>query len=118
MKIKSQETSPPLATSAGNEDYAVTLYSIERELKAVLEKVEGLKFAILSRDKGPEDLFASLAHDVKQFFTVDELAGIFKVDRRTVYGLRSQGLPSRRVGKELRFDPLEVAAWLKKKQRQ
>ncbi|MBI3757305.1 MAG: helix-turn-helix domain-containing protein [Deltaproteobacteria bacterium] len=48
---------------------------------------------------------------------MDELAGIFKVDRRTVYGLRSQGLPSRRVGKELRFDPLEVAAWLKKRQR-
>ena len=117
MKIKSQETSPPPATSAGNDDYAVTLYSIEREIKAVLEKVEVLKFAILARDKGPEDLFAALAHNQQQFLTVEELARIFQVDRRTVYGLRSQGLPSRRVGKELRFDPLEVAAWLKKRQR-
>jgi excisionase family DNA binding protein len=117
MKIKTPETISARLPPTGHEDYAVTLYSIERELKAVLEKVEGLKYSILSRDTGPEDLFASLAHDVKQFFTVDELAGIFKVDRRTVYGLRSQGLPSRRVGKELRFDPLEVAAWLKKKQR-
>ena len=118
MKMKSQETSPPPGTAAGKDDYAVTLYTIEREIKAVLEKVEGLKFAVLARDNGPEDLFGALAHNLQQFLTVDELAGIFKVDRRTVYGLRSQGLPSRRVGKELRFDPLEVAAWLKKRQRQ
>ncbi len=94
-------------------DYAVTLHAIERDLKAITEKVESLRYTLLAKDNGPNDLFTILSGNTCQFLTVQELSRILKVDRRTVYGLRNQGLPSHRVGKELRFDPLEVAGWLK-----
>jgi hypothetical protein len=98
MKTKLQETSPHPAISAGREDYAVTLYTIEREIKAVLEKVEGLKFAALAQDNGPEDLFAALAHNIKQFLTVDELARNFQVDCRTKSLYRQgEGTPEERL---------------------
>ena len=97
-------------------DFPVALHAIEQDLKAITEKVESLRYALLSQDKGPKDVFTLLSSGSHQFSTVQELATTLKVDRRTIYGLRNQGLPSHRVGRELRFDPLEVAGWLKKRQ--
>lgn len=100
-------------------DHAVALNAIEQEIKAVLEKVETLRFAILTQDNSPKDLFTLLANSDNsdsKFLTVRKLSEVLGVDRRTVYGLRSQGLPSHRIGRELRFDPLEVSDWLKKRE--
>jgi len=91
---------------ASSTEYAVVLHAIEQDLKTLAEKVEALRYAILSRASDPHDLFAVLAAQSPQFLRVEELAEVLQVDRRTVYGLRRQGLPSHRVGKELRFDPL------------
>lgn len=106
-----------LPAASGLAECAVELHSIEQGLKALQEKVEALRYALLTQDHGATDLFALLAGNVRRFLTVEELAEVLQVDRRTVYGLRSKGLPFHRVGKELRFDPLEVADWLKKRQR-
>lgn len=106
-----------LPAASGPAEYAVELQSIESDLKALQERLEALRYALLTQDHEATDLFALLAGNSRQFLTVEELAGVLQVDRRTVYGMRSKGLPFHRVGKELRFDPLEVADWLKKKQR-
>lgn len=105
---------PAVSDPAG---YAVELHSIERDLKAMQEKLEALRYSLFTRDNGSTDLLALLAGNTHRFLTVEELAEILKVGRRTIYGMRSKGLPSHRVGKELRFDPLEIADWLKKRQR-
>ena len=102
--------------SSSPADYAVALHAIERELKAVLENVEALRYTILTQD-GPKNLFALLAQNSNEFLTVEEMARLLKVRDRVIYGLPKQGLPVHKVGKELRFDPLEVAAWLKKRQK-
>lgn len=104
---------PPYPSS---KEYAVVLHTIEQDLKALTEKVEAMRYALLRQASDPHDLFAVLAAQSPQFLRVEELGEVLQVDRRTVYGLRRQGLPSHRVGKELRFDPLEVAAWLKQRQ--
>ncbi len=99
------------------EAYALALQAVENDLKALAEKVEALRYTILTQNHVPPDLFALLAHHGCQFLTAEELAALFKVDRRTIYSLRGRGLPPFRVGKELRFDPLAVAEWLKNRQR-
>ena len=114
--IPLQTDSGVLPTYSGPVDYAVALHVIERKVKAALEEMEALRYAILAQDSGPENLFVDLASNGHQFITVKELAEILKVDPRTVYSLPKQGLPAHKIGKELRFDPLEVAAWLKKRQ--
>lgn len=115
-RIGTMLQAPDKQTNASRPDDAVVaLHVIERDLKMITERVGALRYAFLAQDTGPTDLFALLSRNACQFLTVQELATILKVDRRTVYGLRSQGLPSHKVGKELRFDPLEVASWLKKR---
>ncbi len=48
-----------------------------------------------------------------ELLTADELATLLRLPRRSIYRLRSErGLPARRVGRLLRFDPDEVRAWL------
>lgn len=106
-----------LPAASGLAECAVELHSIESDLKALQERLEALRYALLTQDNGATDLFALLAGNARRFLTVEELAEVLQVDRRTIYGLRSKGLPFHRVGKELRFDPLEVAEWLKKRQR-
>lgn len=114
-KIPAQLKTDDSFIPSGLAEYAAALHSIERELRAVQEKMESLRYALLSQNSGPTDLFALLAENARQFLTVEELAEALKVDRRTIYGLRGKGLPFYKVGKELRFDPLRVAEWLKKK---
>ena len=48
--------------------------------------------------------------------TVSEVAEILSVSERQVYKLASEGvIPSFRIGSSIRFDPAQVAAWLRKK---
>jgi excisionase family DNA binding protein len=48
--------------------------------------------------------------------TVSEVAGILNISERYVYKLTSASMiPSFRVGSAIRFDPSQVAAWLRQK---
>ncbi len=98
-------------------DPLVALHAIERKLKGVTDEVQALRYTILAQDNAPKDTFALLAQDSNQFLTVEEMARMLKVERRTIYALPKQGLPAHKIGRELRFDPLEVASWLKKRQK-
>ncbi len=98
-------------------DPLVALHAIERKLKGVTEEVQALRYALLAQDNAPKDTFALLAQDSNQFLPVEEMARLLKVKDRVIYGLPKQGLPAHKIGRELRFDPLEVSAWLKKRQR-
>jgi excisionase family DNA binding protein len=95
----------------------VALHAIERKLKDITEEVQALRYSLLAQDNAPKDTFALLAQDSNQFLTVEEMARLLNVKDRIIYGLPKQGLPAHKVGKELRFDPLEVAEWLKKRQK-
>ncbi len=97
-------------------DPLVALHAIERKLRDITEEVQALRYAFLAQDNAPKDTFALLAQDSNQFLTVEEMARLLKVKDRTIYGLPKQGLPAHKIGRELRFDPLEVADWLRKKQ--
>ena len=97
-------------------DPLVALHGIEQKLKGVTEEVQALRYAILAQDNAPKDTFALLAQNSNEFLTVEEMAKLLNVKDRTIYGLPKQGLPAHRIGRELRFDPLEVADWLRKRQ--
>lgn len=107
-------TQPKAGGFFGRAEYAAALHSAERDLKVIQEKLEALRYSLIAQDNGPTDLFTLLGGNACHFLSVEELAQILKVDSRTIYGLRSKGLTAHRVGKELRFDPLEVADWLRK----
>lgn len=57
---------------------------------------------------------------VQNLLTVDELADKLRMAKSWVYGQSRltgpDSIPMIRVGKYLRFDPVEVLAWLKEKQ--
>lgn len=54
------------------------------------------------------------AASMVQLLTVAELAELLRVTPATIYGLRYRGdaPPAVRIGRELRFDPAAVHAWL------
>jgi excisionase family DNA binding protein len=48
----------------------------------------------------------------QKLWTVTEIAEYLRVEPRTVYvWVREKGLPARKAGDELRFDPDEVERW-------
>jgi excisionase family DNA binding protein len=48
--------------------------------------------------------------------TVSEVAEILSISERQVYKLASESvIPSFRIGSSIRFDPAQVAAWLRQK---
>ena len=49
----------------------------------------------------------------KEILTKEELAEMLKIGVRTVDRLRREGLPSFKVGNQVRFDRDEVLKWLK-----
>jgi excisionase family DNA binding protein len=47
-----------------------------------------------------------------RLLTIDELAGLFGVDPKTIAAWRAErGLPAIVIGRVVRFDPAQVAAW-------
>jgi excisionase family DNA binding protein len=95
----------------------VELGGIARDLKQIFDRVESLVHRLQETQQLPTDTFTLLATQEKRLFTVEELARLLNVDSRVIYGLRHKGLPAHRVGRELRFDLLEVKAWLEQQQR-
>ena len=52
---------------------------------------------------------------MKKLLTVENLAEIMQVTTRTIHNYKSNGLPYKKLGKAIRFDPDEVNEWLKTK---
>jgi len=50
-----------------------------------------------------------------EFLTKKEVAELLKVTVRTIDRLHSEGLPSVKFGRNVRFEKAEVVAWLKRK---
>jgi excisionase family DNA binding protein len=49
-----------------------------------------------------------------KFYTVKELAAVFRVNARTIYNLAAAGdLPHTRVGRTYRFDKARIEEWIK-----
>ena len=95
----------------------VELGGIARDLKQIFDRVESLVHRLQETQQLPTDTFTLLATQEKRLFTVDELAQLLNVKHRVIYDLVRKGLPVVRVGKQLRFDLLEVKAWLEQQQR-
>jgi excisionase family DNA binding protein len=95
----------------------LTLRHLARNLKQITEQVEILAHQLQDAQHLPTDLFTLRATQGARLLTVDDLAQLLNVERRVIYGLRHKGLPTLRVGKQLRFDPLHVKAWLDQQQR-
>ena len=55
------------------------------------------------------------AKAVREWFTVDELAEWFGVDKHVIYWMNQTGAapPRYRIGRELRYRHSEVESWLK-----
>ena len=124
-----RKTSHPLQvtphTGSSGRDDAETMPSepvlllrhLARHLKHITEQVEILAHQLQDAPHRPTDLFTLRATQGAHLLTVDDLAQLLNVERRVIYGLRQKGLPTLRVGKQLRFDPLHVKAWLDQQQR-
>ena len=52
---------------------------------------------------------------MKKLLTVEDLAGIMQVTTRTIHNYKKDGLPYKKLGTSVRFDPDEVNEWLKTK---
>jgi len=46
--------------------------------------------------------------------TKNEIAELLQVSRATIDRLREKGMPSHKIGKQVRFDENEVKEWVKK----
>jgi excisionase family DNA binding protein len=92
------------------------LRSLARQLKQLTEQVESLAHQLQDAQQLPTDLLTLRATQGARLLTVEDLAQLLNVARRVIYGLRHKGLPTLRVGKQLRFDPLQVKAWLDQQQ--
>jgi excisionase family DNA binding protein len=56
--------------------------------------------------------FSSETPERQKLWTVAEIAEYLSVEPRTVYvWVREKGMPARKAGDELRFDPDEVERW-------
>jgi excisionase family DNA binding protein len=52
-------------------------------------------------------------HELEPLLDVDDLTRLLKLPRKSVYRLvEEDDLPTLRVGRRLRFDPVEVREWL------
>jgi predicted DNA-binding transcriptional regulator AlpA len=91
---------------------AVTLYSLEKKLKEVSAGLEDLRAALIAEPKEPDCLLTEISSS-KKFLTVSDMCAFFQADKKTIYHLRHKGLPSYKIGKDLRFDPLEVREWIR-----
>ena len=47
-----------------------------------------------------------------QYITVEQLMEILNVSRSTLYLWRKKGLPSKKIGRSIRFDYNEVKNWI------
>jgi excisionase family DNA binding protein len=112
-----QPSLPTRPADITHAETVIVLGSLVRGLEQLTEQVKNLKHQLEQAPQLPTDTFTLLATQEKRLFTVEELAQLLKVDRRVIYGLRHKGLPAHHVGRELRFDLLEVKAWLEVQQR-
>jgi excisionase family DNA binding protein len=94
----------------------LTLRHLVQSLQHITAQVEILAHQLQDAQHRPTDLFTLRATQGARLLTVDDLAQLLNVERRVIYGLVRKGLPALRVGKQLRFDPLHVKAWLDQQQ--
>ncbi len=47
-----------------------------------------------------------------EYLTENELAKRLQISRTTLYQLRKEGLPFRRIHRTIRYNPQEIEAWL------
>lgn len=48
---------------------------------------------------------------MRELYTTAELASLLKVHEKTIYNLRLEGMPFKKIGHSIRFDPVEVVEW-------
>jgi excisionase family DNA binding protein len=67
----------------------------------------------VGEERSPESIVERLRSAAGRLMSADDVAKVLGESRRRVYELRdSHGLGAYRVGRRIRFDPAEVAAWL------
>lgn len=49
---------------------------------------------------------------MKKYLTITELGDMLSLGPRAIYDLRQKGLPSKKIGRSLRFDQDEVIEWI------
>ena len=94
---------------------------LSRKVDAVFDACKDLALALLAkwverRQAGTVEASSAIGRNkpaqLQKLWTVAEIAEYLRVEPRTVYiWVREKGLPARKAGDELRFDPDEVERW-------
>ena len=73
----------------------------------------GSSVALQKTSRGVESRRVSTSReDLQPLLTLQEVARVLAVSPRTVRRLLSRGLPHVRIGRVLRFDPVDVGSWV------